>query len=1483
MFVLTSVVLPLDARGQDIEDISFSHIDTRDGLSNLEVLYVFQDSRGFMWFGTKNGLNKYDGMQITPFYREPDNPNSLCGNFAHWILEDQIGNLWIATWGDGISRYDLKTGNFTNYYHEESNPESLVSDFVWSIYVDGKGMVWATTDDGLSRLNPETGSCVNFRHDPQDPNSLSHNTVSRIQEDNLGLFWISTYGGGLVKLDPNTNDFTRYRHNPDDPGSLSNDNLWGVFIDSRNSIWIASEGGLNSFDPDTETFSCYRHDDADPGSLSSDTVTFIYEDYQGILWLGTFGGGVNRFDPASKSFRHYRHNNHDPHSLSNDIVMSITEDEVGTLWVATYGGVDKWDPAENQFVHFHRDPNNPDDMSDAKVRSIYQDADDVLWLGTGDGLHFSSDPHGDYVHYRHDDQDSASISGNDIWAIDQDKRGALWIGTHGAGLNRLDPVRGEFVRYEHDSRDPNTIAGNAVYDLVADRDRDVLWIAVYQSGLDRFDILEETFTHYQYDFNDASKIVSNWATVVCVDSRGSVWVGTENGLSRFDPDTEVFTNYVHARNDQGSLSDNMVYAIFQDSRGSLWVGTSNGLNRFDETTQRFDLFGQRDGLVGNRIAAIAEDDEGLLWISTNRGLSRFNPQDETFRSFDRGDGLQGGAFFMHSVCKNEAGDLYFGGADGLQIIHPAELSTNAHPPRVVFTDFLLFNQSVPVGPDSPLDQHISQCRRISLSHSQSVFRIEFVALNYTNSPKNRYAYKLEGYDGEFTYTDSNDRSATYMNLNPGIYTFKVMASNNDGVWNEVGASVEISIAPPWWRTWWFTSILVCLACLVVGAVFAYLRKLVGEVTRRKQNEKDLRRSRERYRSLFEQAGDYILILEDTADRGLVIIDANKAACKVHGYEHEEFLDLSISDLDQSLSMGDIEALMRRLLTGETVLFDTVHARKDGTVFPVEISSKHLKTETDQKLFVSIERDITKRRAAEERIKQQQHLLERAQELGRIGTWELDLKRNILRWTDENCRIFGVPPGSVVNYEVFIGKVHPEDRDYVDREWKAGVAGKPYDIEHRLLIEGEVTWVREKADVEFDDDGIAVNAIGFTQDITARKQAEEEHANLQEQLIQVQKMESIGRLAGGVAHDFNNMLSVIQGYTEIVLEDLPEDSPITMNLTEVLKASKRSSNLTRQLLAYARKQAIEPQVLDLNDTIKAMFQMLERLIGEDIDLIWRPGENLESVFIDPGQVDQILANLLVNARDAIGHNIGKVIIETGHAAIDEIHCATHPGFEPGDYVMLTVSDDGCGMDKETRGNIFEPFFTSKEVGEGTGLGLATVYGIVKQNGGFINVYSELDLGSTFSVYLPVHQMSGTSVSSGNDDSVSVVGGSETVLLVEDEPAILDLTRMMLDRLGYTVIWAATPAEAILLVEEHAGEIHLLITDVVMPEMNGRDLARKLVTLIPDLSLLYMSGYTADVIACQGVLDEGVLFIQKPFSIQDLAVKVREALSGRYMKT
>ena len=529
--------------------------------------------------------------------------------------------------------------------------------------------------------------------------------------------------------------------------------------------------------------------------------------------------------------------------------------------------------------------------------------------------------------------------------------------------------------------------------------------------------------------------------------------------------------------------------------------------------------------------------------------------------------------------------------------------------------------------------------------------------------------------------------------------------------------------------------------------------------------------------------------------------------------------------------------------------------------------------------LGIARDITQRKLTENALKETQRKLKDAQEMASLGFWTWDIQTGDVEWSEEVYRIFKLNPKEFTPQIDSIQALSPWPEDHQrDQELiqKAMESRRPGMYEQRFLFpDGTTGYYFSTFQGTYDGTGNLKTIKGTVQDITEKKRAELEQKKMEGQLRQAQKMEAIGRLAGGVAHDFNNMLSIILGNTEMAMDELDTENSVLPMLNEIYKAGERSANLTRQLLAFARKQTIAPQLLDMNRMIDDMLKMLKRLIGEDIDLVWRPKIPLQTVKIDPSQVDQVLANLCINARDAID-GAGKVTIETGDVVFDADYCKDHPGFNPGSFVMVGVSDNGSGMDKLALANLFEPFFTTKEKGRGSGLGLATVYGIVKQNKGFINVYSEPGNGTTFKLYFPSHQAA-VPLPSGNGQSRELPRGSETILLVEDEIAILRMARIMLERLGYKVLSASTPGEAMAIVHSTDYEtIHLLMTDVIMPEMTGKDLAGKVLAIRPGVKCLFMSGYTANVIAHHGVLEKDIAFISKPFSSRDLGIKIREAL-------
>ncbi len=608
---------------------------------------------------------------------------------------------------------------------------------------------------------------------------------------------------------------------------------------------------------------------------------------------------------------------------------------------------------------------------------------------------------------------------------------------------------------------------------------------------------------------------------------------------------------------------------------------------------------------------------------------------------------------------------------------------------------------------------------------------------------------------------------------------------------------------------------------------------------------------------------------------------NRAYASWYRVRQEDLIGKKVSELLKPDAYERASANIKKALGGQSVWYENQVVDPEGRKRLVSVAYEPFYSGARVVGLVATLTDVTEQKCAAEELKERER---------QLSSMISNLPGFVYRcandhdWTmtfiSEQCaELTGYRASDFLQNKITYNEiVRPDYREPLREKWQETLRRKDFFEDEYPIIaaSGETRWVWERGRGVFDPSGELLFLEGFIWNVTDRKREEQEKEKLRIQLTQAQKMESVGRLAGGIAHDFNNMLSVILGRVDMGMMRVDPAQPLYKDLQEIRKAAERSANLTRQLLAFARKQTVSLKVLDLNETVERMLKILQRLIGEDIEIVWRPGKAPSPVKMDPVQIDQILFNLCVNAKDAIG-GVGRIIIETENAIFDDDHCAVHRDFLPGDYATLCVSDNGCGMDAATLDKLFEPFFTTKAVGQGTGLGLSTVYGIVQQHSGFIHVYSEPGKGSTFRIYLPRHL--DASAEPAGKESAAAATGTETILLVEDEPAILEMVRIMIRRLGYTVLSAGKPTEAMELARNFTGEIHLLMSDVIMPEMNGRDLARSIASLHPQIRLLFMSGYPANVIARQGVLDEGVHFIQKPFLMKDLAAKLREAVADR----
>jgi len=820
-----------------------------------------------MWFGTQEGLNRYDGYQVTVYLHQPGDLNSLTDNVVRSIFEDRQGVLWIGT-DRGLNKYDWQRDRFTGYQNDPHDPNSLSSSEIRVIYEDKAGELWiGTRTAGLNRFNPQKKQFVRFQNDPHDPDSLSDNFVTSILEDRNGVLWIGTRGG-VDKYEGERNRFVHYRYNPDNLYSLSGDSVNIVYEDNSGRLWIGTEeSGLNRFDRLKKQFIHYRKSMENPNSLTSDTIYSIFEDRDGMLWIGT-NNGLNRLlDEKKGIFLHYQGYFDDPDSLSNNWIRSIYQDVQGLLWIGTRGGgINILDKKKNKFRHYWSSLDDPNSLNDNSVFSIYQDRSGVVWIGTMEGgLNKFDRETNIYTHFQARPHDTNSLGDDSVRAIIGSKTGVLWIGTQRGGLGRFDPNTETFIHYKHNPADPNSISANYINVIYEDQ-AGVLWIGTRRGGLNRFDTAAKKFIHYKSNSHDQHSISHNFITAIYEDQSGRLWIGTdEGGLNQFDAEKNIFICYKNIAGNPNSLSSNRIKSIYEDKKGVLWIGTRKGLNKFEPAKNQWKVYTVKDGLPDNMIYGILEDSHANLWLSTNNGLAKFNPGEETAVTYSVHDGLQSEEYNTGAFYKNPfTGEMFFGGMNGFNSFYPDQVKDNTYIPPVVITSIKTVN--FPRG----LVRPVYGLKDIRLSYRDNSFSITFAALNYRNPEENRYAYKLDGVDQEWVKCGTQ-RSVSYNNLEAGAYTFRAIGSNDDGYWNREGASVKIIIPSPPWGTWWFKFLVAIVLLAVIYSIHRLrvsairsrqvkLETLVNErtheLTRRQEELEAAREIAEKERLTAEQANQF---------------------------------------------------------------------------------------------------------------------------------------------------------------------------------------------------------------------------------------------------------------------------------------------------------------------------------------------------------------------------------------------------------------------------------------------------------------------------------------------------------------------------------------------------------------------------------------------------------------------------------------------------
>ncbi len=961
----------------------FVRVTIDDGLSQGTGFCILQDRQGFIWIGTEDGLNRYDGYNFR-IYRPSADPTSVSGNQSNVLFEDSRGVLWVGG-SSGLNRYNRDRDNFTRFVSDPNDPKTLSSNAIYSICESRTGVLWIGTEGGLNELDPKTltftrhvreaspsaveggrairailedkdgllwmatpgglhafdpagGPMKRFVHDPKDPRSLSQNRVLCLFDDPDGVLWVGTEGGGLCALDRESGTFTRFLPDFRNPRSLSNPNVYAIRRDRAGNLLVGTYDGLNIFDDETRDFTVIRHNPADPNSLSSDYVVAFTEDRTGVLWIGTRGRGLNKYVPDRKKFDVLREIVGGKRVLVSNRLRAFAEDDLGNIWFASEDkGVGYWDRKSDAHSYLEHDPRRPDGLSSNATWALWYDSPGILWVGSlGGGLDRYDVMSRSFRHFRHNPADEGSLSHNSVRILFRDRSGTLWVGTDGGGLNRYVPERNAFVRYLHDSSRPESLANNTI-------------------------------------------------RVIHEDRSGNLWIGTAGGLDKFDRDREVFLHYRHQPDVEGSISNNFIMALCSDPRGLLWVGTAGGLNKFDPKTERFTMYGRPAGFPNVMIYGILMDDTNLLWVSTNAGLVRFNPETLAVKVFDVSDGLQGNEFTGGTYFKTKLGELFFGGTYGVTHFFPGRIIENPYPPSVALTDFQIYNRPVGIGQESNgrivLPKAIWETPVIELSYRDRLISFEFAALHYAAPEKNRFAYMMEGLEKDWNEVQ-NRRFVSYTNLPPGRYTFRVRAANNDGLWNNEGASVLVRVFPPFWKTWWFIGLAALAALSTAGGAIgtrvqrarrrtslleSKVRERTAELQKqvavREAAEKELEKRRQYLESIFANAPNAIITIDNKGR----VTEWNPGAERIFGWRREEALGKDVDDLVIKRELKEEAVQLSEVAYSGTMLppREGVRHHKSGMPIPVIMGGSPIQVGPEVVGAMFVYSDITEIKRAEE--------------------------------------------------------------------------------------------------------------------------------------------------------------------------------------------------------------------------------------------------------------------------------------------------------------------------------------------------------------------------------------------------------------------------------------------------------------------------------------------------------------------------------------
>jgi len=1277
------------------QELKFKHLTIENGLSQSSINCILQDKRKFMWFGTQDGLNCFDGYTFIVYRNEPGDSSSISGNYILSLFEDSYGRFWIGT-NSGLNLFHPEKNSFEHFKYDPENPNSLANDIVLSINeADDKSLWIGTRGGGLSNFDYKSKKFKHFVSDAKNRKTLSNNNVSVIYPGRENELWVGTLGGGLNLFNVKSGEFEQFKNDDTKKNSLSNNFIYSIVKDFKGRIWVGTGNGLNRYSYTDKMFEIFRNNQKDSSSISSNYILSLYENPKSKLWIGTFDGGLNYFDEKTGTFQVFKNDKQNQYSLSNNGVRSIYEDQSGRLWIGTSSlGLNYYETKNKPFEIYINESGNSNSIAGNSVFSIYKDQGKQLWVGTyGGGLNLYNKRENSFEHFQNDPSVPTSLSNNHVRCILENQTGFLWVGTLGGGLELFDVGKKKFKHFKHDPNNPNSLSNNNIFSLFKDR-KGILWIGTNGGGLNQFEDEKQTFKTYKSDPKDPSSISNDIIWTIFEDNKERLWIGTGGGLNLFDRKNQKFIRYVNNPENPVSLSDNTVISIYQDNSDRIWIGTTKGLNLYDEHTETFEIFREKQGLPNDLIYGILEDTKGRLWLSTNNGLSRFTipsfnsvpvGKSGIFRNYTLDDGLQSNEFNQGAIFKESDGKLYFGGINGFNAFYPDSIKDDIFVPPIVFTGFEIFNKKVTVGkPVNGFDLPVSitELDELVLSYQESVFTLEFSALSFIHPEKNKYAYFLEEFDKEWNYTNSKRRFATYTNLDPGTYIFRVKGSNHDGIWNESGRTLKITITPPWWKTWWARTGYFLLLIGFIGAFIQYMvNKTKESALRIVENQKHIE-SELRLKAAEAQARLFQSEVETAKQVALINmeLEGKNFQLKVLNDQMEKTVNI-VRSLNSSISFQDllysILENIRKIVKSDIISILTVDSISKNFKFRASVGLKYEQLESIEFTHEEVEQKYVNDR--------------------------FEIENDI--WFVKN-----------------VNGVFPPDK-----------MKTPSEIRSTLVV---CLRSNDKVEGYLLFENILVTDLNDHDILLLQNLKEHLHwAIVKARLLDELKIinDRKNEFLGVVVHDLGNPLAAIMGNINILISEIDAEKSKKSDTLEALNRVRTICDhmdfFISQLLDIATIESGKVHIDKTNYKISEIVNDISvlhfsRSKEKNISLLIEPLTSLPDLHIDGSKIAAVFENLLTNAIKY-----------------------THPGGTVRIYgevkkseVQIHVEDTGQGLTNEDLKKVFTSFTklsAKPTAGEtSTGLGLTIVKKIVEAHGGRVWVKSEFGKGSTFSFSIPL---------------------------------------------------------------------------------------------------------------------------------------------------